>query len=449
MTPRSDMLVGTVSLGSLLVSLFCTGCADGDAIAGSADTKSAELALSTDQGCDAGRLLNPETGACAAVQDRRMNALSSSQQDSRSPPKLSEKRRERAQRGSRSAATAQSQSNLPVPGGLGAGITFQSGKLSALSSATLYTHMVVHPDGTGQLPDWLFTTSTNRTEKGVEVVGIYLSAGQGDIGVFDWSCSESYPCANGVTSPSWIWTRPFAQNPCHYAQQLDAAGVEQTATYYANSTHSANGQWHNEVTFWNYCTEGWDLVYSHEYGGTQPDCAATGCGWWGPIIENFFDLSGSTPIAELGFFDTELVHDGQTSLLPPSDTSWSSPPSNWTLCYRIPNSSWSTTNQSCAGAANALELSTQVRSDWETGYCMDVTVSNTASQAVAPWAVRLNPNQSTLANTWSANFQVQANATYVVTPVQWNATVPAHGSISFGFCANKTGSQYLPSLSLI
>lgn len=453
MTQKLNNWVQTAARSSAFAMLVMTGCtgAEGGDGAEPAASQSAQLALSSgSKQCGSGTLLNPETGACAAVHGSKDAARANHEFRGGLPPNLADKRRERAERNStKRTNVAAAKSDMPVPGGLGAGVTYQTGQLSALDSAALYTHMVVYPEGIGELPDWLFTTATNRTEKGVEVVGIYLS-GQGSIGVFDWSCSASDPCVDDITSPSWIWTRPFAENSCHYAQQVDGAGFEHAAMYYTNFTQLVGGRWQNTVTFWNYCTQGWDIVYSHEYGGTQVNCSATGsCGWWGPIIENFFDLSGATPVPELGFFDTVLVHDGQISHLPPSETSWSSPPSNWKLCYNIPNTSWSTTNQNCAGQSSQLELQTTVLSDWNTGYCMSVTVANQGDTGVDTWAVELVPNQSTLANTWSANFQQQANSNYRVTPMVWNSWIAAHGNVMFGFCANKTGAGYLPSLSVI
>jgi hypothetical protein len=54
------------------------------------------------------------------------------------------------------------------------------------SRAELYTQMIVHPNGIA-VPNWIFTTATNRTELTIEVVGIYIGA-IAALGVFDWSC---------------------------------------------------------------------------------------------------------------------------------------------------------------------------------------------------------------------------------------------------------------------
>ena len=48
-------------------------------------------------------------------------------------------------------------------------------------------------------------------DKGVEVVGVYNPGSymRGKIGIFDWSCSASYPCSGGYTSEAWIWQYEF------------------------------------------------------------------------------------------------------------------------------------------------------------------------------------------------------------------------------------------------
>lgn len=418
MSPIANRSYRASVLPTLFVGIFLTGCGATDESLSSETTESSESAL----------------------------ALRKERDERPTPPDL-QRQREAHQHGRRLVAKSSQihVSDSPVPGGLGAGVSYQTGALKTLHSATLYTHMVVYPEGLGQLPDWLYTTSTNRTEKGVEVVGMYVN-GPGGIGVFDWSCSVEDPCSNGSTSPSWIWSRNLSSEPCQIARLPDGRGIEQESIYYANSTRLVGETWTNEVTFWNYCTNSWDQVYSHNYRGSQKDCSYdSSCGWWGPIVENFFPLDDTTPLPELGFFETSLEHDGILSQLPESETSWSAPPSNWDVCYRVANTSWSTTNQACAGTSS-LSATAQVVADWSSGYCATVTVSNAGTGPVTSWTLNLDLHESQRTDSWNAIFTSVGNSQYTITPQPWTAVVEANQSVSFGFCGAKTGANYVPTV---
>ena len=89
----------------------------------------------------------------------------------------------------------------------------------------------------------------------------------------------------------------------------------------------------------------------------------------------------------------------------------------------------------------------RVTAQWEGGYCADVSVTNAGTSAVSSWAVTIQMNQSTMNNNWSANFQQASAGLYRVTPVFWNSNIAPGQSVSFGFCANKTGANWNPSVS--
>jgi hypothetical protein len=256
------------------------------------------------------------------------------------PPNLRDLRA--ARHGARIGAPAtQSQDEPPVPGGLGIGVTYEFGKLGSTQSATLDTKMIVYPNGVGDLDQFLFTTSTNRSEKNVEVVGIYNAGGTGDLGVFDWSCSPDFPCAGGLDGPAWVWVQPFRNDPCHYGPEDNGTGRVHDVLRYRNTTEFSAGLWHNRVNVYNRCFSSWDTIYTHDFG-TQIDCNTTGCMWWGPILETFFPAGDPNwPIPELGFFSTTLEHDGVTSHLGDDETDWVAPAPTWNTCYRTPNSAWS------------------------------------------------------------------------------------------------------------
>jgi hypothetical protein len=162
---------------------------------------------------------------------------------------------------------------LPVPGGIGSGTLYQQNQLRASFQAILRTSMIVHPDSIPTLPDnWLFTTATNRTEKTVEVVGIFFGSGPESLGVFDWSCSPDHPCPNGMTGPSWQWTKPLTPDlACYVAEGTGGDGQRYDFLYYSNESQrigNANPpQWRNTIKLWNVCGKKgrWDIVYAHDF----------------------------------------------------------------------------------------------------------------------------------------------------------------------------------------
>lgn len=281
--------------------------------------------------CEPGTLFNPDTGVCAPVHDVREQYLA--EQARVEVPNLMELRSERSE------SRAEEAGAMPPPGGIGAGTGYRGGALQALRQGELYTKMFVQPNGispSNMNLVWLFTTSTNRIEKNVEVVGIYYLDHPGSLGVFDWSCSATDPCPGGAMSPSWIWTRPLSSLPCNMTHYVDQGKHVQLAMPYINqSIQLDQGDpplWSNAVYLWNYCSEAWDLVYAHQYRAYQLDCSASGCSWWGPILEEFNYSGGPYPeIRELGFADSVLIHDGMRSELRPDETWFSGPISPWQL----------------------------------------------------------------------------------------------------------------------
>jgi hypothetical protein len=291
-----------------------------------------------DQSCTAGTLLEPYSGICASINDKRHLFIKGKGPLSiESIPSLTELRKKYALRRGLKIDDA------PVPGGNGGGITYKSSNLQALEHAELHTKMFVYPSGWNPSfsIDWLFTPATNRMDNPVEVVGIY-SKNQGDrgsLGLFARSCSEIYPCPNGETTNGWQWFKDFSDIPCNMTEIVDRGGHLQTVIHYANSTikldNASPPLWQNSVYLWNYCLQIWDLVYEHSYRENKSDCSIEGCAWWGPILETFGDEQPE--INELGFEDTLLFHDGVWSELPPSETNFKNPISPWTLTHLDPN----------------------------------------------------------------------------------------------------------------
>jgi len=294
------------------------------------------------QDCSAGTMRELDSGLCLPIQEV---PVGNPQPASEQPPGLLELRR-----GQNPTLPSPEPKSVPPPGGIGGGIIYMNGQLQAIYGGSLYTTMFIRPEGlnpsAGGL-DFLFTTSTNRTEKGVEVVGIYEGGLAGALGVYDWSCSPSYPCvdANGTqTSPSWVWTSSFNNFACDITTIADQVGHAVEVLQYVNETTPFSipaPEWRNAVYLRNYCLRSWDLVWSHRYAGPQTDCSQTFgvCGWWGPILETFPSNDGEPfpQINEVGFEHTTLIHDAITSQLPASEANFEQLSPSWNLFFLDPN----------------------------------------------------------------------------------------------------------------
>jgi prepilin-type N-terminal cleavage/methylation domain-containing protein len=93
-----------------------------------------------------------------------------------------------------------------------------------------------------------------------------------------------------------------------------------------------------------------------------------------------------------------------------------------------------------------LTTSIDFSSEWSTGYCADITITNNGPGDVNSWELIFNPNDSTVTGSWSGNFTF-SSPNYVVTPLSWNQQITEGTSInSPGFCADKTGSNFTPTV---
>lgn len=243
----------------------------------------------------------------------------------------------------------------PRPGGIGAGTTYDVGKLRATLGATLTTNVYVWPDG---LPEsnsnltWLYLTASNRTQFGAEGPVLLYPAGKlGQIGVYDWSCSVTWPCVTATatyTAPAWVWTSDMLNFACDITTEDAPDGHVVSRIKYINETviNTTTG-WTNAIFLRNFCYQRWDRVYKHKYGGAQKDCSAdNSCAWWGPIIETFLkDATQPLPkIDEVGFQGASLVHNGYLSDLLTDATTFTAPSSPWKLFFLAPNNGYGVGN---------------------------------------------------------------------------------------------------------
>ena len=86
-----------------------------------------------------------------------------------------------------------------------------------------------------------------------------------------------------------------------------------------------------------------------------------------------------------------------------------------------------------------------VLNQWGTGFTAEVTVKNTSANAINGWALTwtFGGNQQ-VTNAWNATIS-PASGSVVASNVSYNASIPAGGSVSFGFQGSYSGSNSVPA----
>ncbi|AEV70589.1 cohesin domain-containing protein [Acetivibrio clariflavus] len=85
------------------------------------------------------------------------------------------------------------------------------------------------------------------------------------------------------------------------------------------------------------------------------------------------------------------------------------------------------------------------QSDWGTGATVSMTITNNGSTAVNGWTVRFNfDGNQKITNAWNCSFTQNGNS-IVLTNVDYNATIPAGGSVTIGFNISYTGTNKAPT----
>jgi len=90
--------------------------------------------------------------------------------------------------------------------------------------------------------------------------------------------------------------------------------------------------------------------------------------------------------------------------------------------------------QSPAPGTGSGNVSFVKTSDWGSGFNGDVTVTNTATQPLSNWQVSFD-FPGTIGSIWNGAIVSHQANTYVVKGADWNSSVAAGGTVSFGFTA--------------
>src|SRR5919112_378153 len=89
-------------------------------------------------------------------------------------------------------------------------------------------------------------------------------------------------------------------------------------------------------------------------------------------------------------------------------------------------------------------VSFDVSSSWNTGFVASISLANANPSALNGWTVEFNaPFQIT--NLWNGTVLSHVGNHYVVQNASWNSTVPANGTVAFGFQAENAGPVPQPT----
>ena len=91
------------------------------------------------------------------------------------------------------------------------------------------------------------------------------------------------------------------------------------------------------------------------------------------------------------------------------------------------------------GADAAVPAASFSASGWDGGYTGTYTITNTTSSTISGWKVVFSlPSGTSVTSLWNGT-ETAAGQTYTVTNADWNGSLAAGASTTFGFTANGTG----------
>lgn len=99
------------------------------------------------------------------------------------------------------------------------------------------------------------------------------------------------------------------------------------------------------------------------------------------------------------------------------------------------------------GVPGACTASYAVTNQWQGGFQAEVTVRNGGTSTLSGWVVRWTyANGQQVSQSWNGTV-TQSGTAVTARPVAWNSSVPAGGSVTFGFIGSGDGGNPAPAPS--
>jgi glucuronoarabinoxylan endo-1,4-beta-xylanase len=102
--------------------------------------------------------------------------------------------------------------------------------------------------------------------------------------------------------------------------------------------------------------------------------------------------------------------------------------------------------QDLSNADGSLSATLTLQSQWGSGYCANVAITNSGNQTSSSWTVVVALNGSTFSNGWNAQL-TPASGQLTGSNLSYNGALAPKASTSWGFCANGTSAPALISVA--
>ena len=84
-----------------------------------------------------------------------------------------------------------------------------------------------------------------------------------------------------------------------------------------------------------------------------------------------------------------------------------------------------------------MTAAVNVSSEWSTGYCANLSITNNNSAGAESWTAVINMNGGRIYTSWNGNFS-GTSGSITVSAAVWNAAVAAGQTVEVaGFCAER------------
>jgi endoglucanase len=185
---------------------------------------------------------------------------------------------------------------------------------------------------------------------------------------------------------------------------------------------------------------------SFAYWSWNPNSADTG----GILLDDWksIDQPKQTLLSQL--LPAPTMRPIEPPPLPPSPSPASSPkpqarpkPSVSPRASPQPQTSQPEPGQPWRLGAVDLRVKTVVQSDWETGFCVSLPVTNLGPTPIANWRLTFQMDQAAINQSWNGTFN-RKGRDYTVIPADWGRSIQPSQAIDMGFCATKAGPDYMP-----
>jgi S-formylglutathione hydrolase FrmB len=100
---------------------------------------------------------------------------------------------------------------------------------------------------------------------------------------------------------------------------------------------------------------------------------------------------------------------------------------------------------STPGQSDDYSVDYNIANDWGSGATVDVKIKNNSSSSIDNWKLSWTfPGNQQITNLWGGSY-TQNSSNVTVSANSWNSTLPANGSVSFGFNLVYSGSNTVPT----